>query len=478
MLLAMKKRHQGYIVTFCSGGGGSGSSTSICSANDQPLTEIEQGGKSIRRSSADVAMERRKQDSSTNLLLVEGMEGGGVSGGGAGSQQNVARIRDKFRGCLLGALVGDCVGTLFERDYSVSYTLLEDLYHSLTNLSEDEKLMDMHGIDLSLGPKRVRELLDTKRQSYALPVGAGGDDTRLKPPEGTGSGVQQLRRNSAFATGTAAQSVPKEIVEGGGGSRRGSTSRPMERYSDDTVMTKSVLYSLIACKGFEARHMAKQLTEDYFMNMNRKFGGYIRDIFTQLRETGYQDPYGAAKKCSGGIGAQGNEAASRVSPVALFCAWPQLHQDREQYQMLIDMAGRMSKITNAQRASVHGTVLQALAVHAAFNWEFQGEKGRCRRCGGEIGGDEGGGQLGLGAGSGTGSPRSSSRSTSPLLMRRRGSLAQQARNSLGEVNAGGTRILVEQQPKYFCEVVLERMSGVEGRASSLFENLKHLVRDR
>lgn len=51
------------------------------------------------------------------------------------------RLRDKFRGCLVGALVGDCIGTLFECDYSVSYTILGDLYMSLTNLSDDEKLM-------------------------------------------------------------------------------------------------------------------------------------------------------------------------------------------------------------------------------------------------------------------------------------------------------------------------------------------------
>lgn len=433
----MKKRHQNYIVTFCSRGSGSasgGSSTSICSANEQPLTTLE-------KDSTEARMERR-QNSTTNLLGND--EGNPLSGDG----KILQRLRDKFHGCLLGALVGDCVGTLFERDYSVNYTVLEDLYISLTNLSEDEKLMDLHGIDLALGPQRIKEILELKRQSCAIAGGSSQDERSnfLKPPPNH----FQMRRNSALATGTTKE-IP--VLGPNGGSRRGSFSRPIERYSDDTVMTKSVLYSVIHSKGFDARHLARQLTEDYFLNMNRKFGGYIRDVFVQLRENGYQDPFNPAKRCSGGIGAQGNEAASRVSPIALYCWTPQ-----DNLQVLVELAGKMAKITNAHRASVHGTVLQALAVHAAFNWEFDG--GQCNACG--MGGDGGSGR--------------NSRVGSPLLMRRRGSLHHATRNSLdGGVPGGGGRVGVEQQPKYFCEQVLERMVAVEGRGSSLFENLRHLV---
>lgn len=465
----MKKRHQSYIVTFCSSGAG-GSSSSISSGGGelQELASMERK----QDSSTDLLIDSSGQqqgDGSVNIVKMEEDCGGGASGSGGVSMEGnttVARIRDKFRGCLLGALVGDCIGTLFERDYSVSYTLLEDLYHSLTNLSEDEKLMDLHGIDLTLGQTRIREILDTKRQSCAS--GTMSMETleesdvasRLKPYHHEG---MYLRRNSAVTSGTASTIMGPL---GGSGStsasRRGSFSRPIEKYSDDTVMTKSVLYSLIASKGFDARHLAKQLTEDYFLNMNRKFGGYIRDIFVQLRENGYQDPYSPAKKYSGGIGAQGNEAASRVSPIALFC-WGQ----QESHQILMDLASKTAKITNAHRTSVHGTILQSFAVHTAFNWEMQGERRRCSVCGQEQAGEEQ---------SQTSTASTSSRHGSPLLMRRRGSLHHSARNS--EVPQGGPRILVEQQPKYFCEQILERMSLVEGRASSLFENLKHLVHHR
>ncbi|CAL8087144.1 unnamed protein product [Orchesella dallaii] len=394
------------------------------------------------RSSTDLLIQPGHQDSH-KILKMETEQT-------SKKNNSFIRIRDKFRGALLGALVGDCIGTLFERDYSVSYTLLEELYHSLTNLSEDEKLMDLHGIDLSLGPKRVREILETKRQSYASLTGQGGkdedegdddDDDAMdlsdkflkKHHEGA-----LLRRNSAVESSISADTAL---------SRRGSLSRPIERYSDDTVMTKSVLNSLIHSKGFDARHLAKQLTEDFFLNMNRKFGGYIRDIFVQLRENGYGDPYGPAKKYSGGMGAQGNEAASRVSPIALFC-W-----NHNEQQSVVDFASKLAKITNAHRTSVHGTVLQALAVHAAFNWDLKRET-YCCVCGGKEGGEP--------------HASSSSRHGSPLLLRRR----QSAHGSKIELQP---RVQVEQQPKYFCEQVLEKMNLVEGRASSLFENLKQFM---
>lgn len=74
------------------------------------------------------------------------------------------------------------------------------------------------------------------------------------------------------------------------------------------------------------------------------------------------------------------------------------------------------------------------------------------------------------------SSSSSSRHGSPLLVRRRQS--QFGMRSLGLELSPQTRVLVEQQPKHFCEQVLEKMSLVEARGSSLLENLKQLVQNR
>lgn len=453
---AMKK--QSYVVTFCS------SATSATSEPSSPIMERKQGSSTNLLIDSDDPQKNGDHLQSNNLNVAK-MDRDDRNAGDDGplsalstSSANYARIRDKFRGCLLGALVGDCIGSLFERDYSVSYNLLEDLYHSLTNLSEDEKLMDLHGIDSNLDPKRLREILETKRQSYANLLDKDEDMDRLKPLQYQNiqqESTRHQRRCSALESGTAT-TIPANLG-GVSSSRRGSFSRPIERYSNDTVMTKSVLYSLVKCKGFDARHMARQMTEDYFLNLNRKFGGYIRDVFVQLRENGYADPYSPAKKYASIVAAQGSEAASRVSPIALFC-WGSNEQ-----MSVIDLASKLAKITNANKAGVHGSVLQALAVHTAFNWEFQRET--CCPCGTGGGGEDNTGN----------SSSSSSRHGSPLLLRRRQSTPHATRGM--EISAIA-RVLVEQQPKYFCEQILEKMNSVEGRASSLFENLKSLVQNR
>jgi len=63
------------------------------------------------------------------------------------------------------------------------------------------------------------------------------------------------------------------------------------------------------------------------------------------------------------IGSGGNEAASRVAPVALF-TW------HEEPSIVVDWATKMARITNYNKSGVLGAVCQALAVHFAFKWNF------------------------------------------------------------------------------------------------------------
>lgn len=149
------------------------------------------------------------------------------------------KLRDKFRGCLVGALVGDCIGTLYEGDYTVSPSILGDLYLSLTNLSEDEKLMDLHGIDFALGPKLAQELLERKRSTIAQSEIDNFNAGVIKQVEANIH--SPLKRHSSCEA-----------------HRRGSFSRPMERFSDDTIMNRSVVKSLIRMRGLDSKDMAKQ----------------------------------------------------------------------------------------------------------------------------------------------------------------------------------------------------------------------------
>jgi len=107
-----------------------------------------------------------------------------------------------------------------------------------------------------------------------------------------------------------------------------------------------------------------RLTEDYFLNLSRKFSAFPREIFTHLRDSDYHDPMGPAKKSIGKFGSLGNESASRVAPIALY-GW------NSDPSAVIDMSVKLSKITNYNKSGVLGSVFQALAVHTAFNWDLE-----------------------------------------------------------------------------------------------------------
>lgn len=175
-------------------------------------------------------------DSSVKPLLHRfGDEEKAVEGS---SMAKEGKVRDKFRGCLLGALIGDCIGTLFECDYTVTYSVLGDLYVSLTNLSEDEKLMDFHGIDFTLEPRVAQDLLERKKSIIGPPIliESNEEEENSKAIEPN----KAARRHSSFER------------------RRGSFSRPIERYSDDSVMTRSIVKSIMRMKGFDVRDVAIQ----------------------------------------------------------------------------------------------------------------------------------------------------------------------------------------------------------------------------
>ncbi|CAH8522340.1 unnamed protein product [Schistosoma curassoni] len=90
-------------------------------------------------------------------------------------------------------------------------------------------------------------------------------------------------------------------------------------YSDDTQMSLAILRSLKAKNSFDAEHLAKEFTTDYFENgLHRCYGGSIGRVFSSLRMANYKDPYAHAADLFNGTGSYGNGGAMRIAPAALY----------------------------------------------------------------------------------------------------------------------------------------------------------------
>uniref|UniRef100_T1GD60 ADP-ribosylhydrolase ARH3 n=1 Tax=Megaselia scalaris TaxID=36166 RepID=T1GD60_MEGSC len=98
---------------------------------------------------------------------------------------------------------------------------------------------------------------------------------------------------------------------------------------------------------------------EYFTNPNRGYGRGTIAVLTKLRQTKASDPLKPAQESFGGIGSQGNGAAMRIAPVALFCY--------NKSDKLQDMVRQCSLVTHSNDLSVNGAILQALAIHYCVN---------------------------------------------------------------------------------------------------------------
>jgi poly(ADP-ribose) glycohydrolase ARH3 len=126
------------------------------------------------------------------------------------------------------------------------------------------------------------------------------------------------------------------------------------RYTDDTAMTIGVAESLIACRGFDADHMAETFARNYAAEPWRGYGFGPPTIFKMMREgTPWQD---AAERLYPG-GSFGNGSAMRVAPVGL------LYYD--DLPKVADVARQSSRITHTHPLGTDGAALQACAVALA-----------------------------------------------------------------------------------------------------------------
>lgn len=178
-----------------------------------------------------------------------------------------------------------------------------------------------------------------------------------------------------------------------------------------------------------------------------------------MRNIGYSDPYGPARKLAGNIGALGNEGASRVAPVALF-GW------NSDPALVGDMASKLTKITNCQKSAVFGAALQALAVHTAFNWDSIVKENNQ-----ELLHPVSRGRL-----------RSRLKTLSPTVSRRiapnQGVMQARDQENIPMNSSIPDEELTDFDYKEFCNQLLKGMSNAESKTATLFENLKSLMGSR
>lgn len=135
------------------------------------------------------------------------------------------------------------------------------------------------------------------------------------------------------------------------------TSPDVLKFTDDTAMTKSTCKSLLTNKGLDPRDMAMEYSRSYFKEPNRGYGAAVRQVFTSLRDTKYQDPYGPAANQFNGAGSFGNGAAMRCNGIGLF-AFKKKLSDSE----TLNLVENCSRITHAHVYGIHGAVLLVAAI--------------------------------------------------------------------------------------------------------------------
>ncbi|XP_039209286.1 ADP-ribose glycohydrolase ARH3 isoform X1 [Crotalus tigris] len=233
--------------------------------------------------------------------------------------------RSRCRGCLLGALLGDCLGGGFEARESVS----------------------------------AAELLRFVRALPSPP--RGGSAAEPGEESSGGGGKSEGGRVSSEQSGTAWGSsgwLPRGLGEILPLPHKGDSK--ILCYSDDTALAHSLVRSLLATKDFDEVDMAKRFAEEYDKDPDRSYGGGVVTVFKKLLSPKCRDVFEPARQQFNGKGSYGNGGAMRVAGISL--AYSDV-QDVKKFAKL------SAELTHANSLGYNGAILQALAVHFALRGE-------------------------------------------------------------------------------------------------------------
>ena len=124
-------------------------------------------------------------------------------------------------------------------------------------------------------------------------------------------------------------------------------------YTDDTEMMMATTESLLACKGFEGKHMA-----ECFLNNFHPERGYGTGTTKALSLIKFGTAWDKAGSMVFNGGSFGNGAAMRIAPIAIFYY--------NNHLMLRTIAAEASLITHAHLLGREGAVLQAYTIAQAI----------------------------------------------------------------------------------------------------------------
>lgn len=124
-------------------------------------------------------------------------------------------------------------------------------------------------------------------------------------------------------------------------------------YTDDTEMMVATAESLLACKGFDGRHMASCFINNF--HPERGYGEGTTRAFSLIKSGIAWDKAGSMVFDGGSFG---NGAAMRIAPIGVF-----YYNNR---QMLRTYAAKASLITHAHLLGKEGAILQAYAIAQAI----------------------------------------------------------------------------------------------------------------
>jgi poly(ADP-ribose) glycohydrolase ARH3 len=128
------------------------------------------------------------------------------------------------------------------------------------------------------------------------------------------------------------------------------------RWTDDTHMMIGVTESLIACKGFDGKHIAQTFIKKYELEPWRGYASGPPQVFRWIKSG---IPWNEdAKRLFNGMGFFGNGAAMRVAPVGL------LYYD--DIEKLRSVAYAQSQITHVHELGMRGAATQAYSVALAL----------------------------------------------------------------------------------------------------------------
>ncbi|XP_034973327.1 ADP-ribosylhydrolase ARH3 [Zootoca vivipara] len=233
-----------------------------------------------------------------------------VGSGGAAAASVLSRSR--FRGCLLGALLGDCLGGGFEAFETVN---LAELLRFVRSLQPPEKER----------PAQDR-LAPEPNHKTSSPAGEEGECEDLRQEQGGYTNPHREDLGIHF-------------------------------YSDDTAMTHSIVRSLLAKQDFDEVDMAKRFAEEYKKDPDRTYGASVITVFKKLLRPKCRDVFEPARQQFNGKGSYGNGGAMRVAGISL--AYSNV-QDVKKFAKL------SAELTHSNSLGYNGAILQALAVHYAL----------------------------------------------------------------------------------------------------------------